>query len=439
MKNILLLGAGLVAKPLVDYLLSFEDIQLTIASRSGDKGLLSGKERGVSRKWNVEDRAELQKLVDSNDLVISLLPADYHPIVAECALKSSKHMMSTSYLSPKMRSFDEEARSKGLLFLNECGVDPGMDHMSAMKIINAEKSSGNKIKTFISFCGGLPAPSSCDNPLNYKFSWSPRGVLVAATSPAKYLKKGKVVEIDGMTLFENCESVEVGDVGVFDGYPNRDSTIYREIYGLDDIETLLRGTLRFPEHCELFKRMVKIGLFSKEKMDFSNDPTYSGMLAKLISNSKKENLAEHLSKYMQTEENGDIMKKLKWLGLFSDEPLPLKNAAPIDLMTELMKTKMNFKHGEVDMIVMKHRFEIECSDKRTKEITSHFVYYGTPNGDSAMSKTVSLPVAIAARLFLDGKINLTGVRIPVVPELYLPILEELANLGMSFREDEKYI
>lgn len=439
MKKILLLGAGLVAKPLVDYFLSFEDINLTVASRSGDKGLLAGRPRGTAQKWNIEDIPGLQKLIEKHDLVISLLPADYHPVVAECALKSSKHMMTTSYVSPKMRSFDEEAKNKNLLFLNECGVDPGMDHMSAMKIIDSEKAAGGKIKTFISFCGGLPSPSFCDNPLNYKFSWSPRGVLVAATSPARYLKNGKTVEIDGSELFHNCECVEVGDIGIFDGYPNRDSTVYKEVYSLDDIETLLRGTLRYPEHCELFSRMVKLGLFSKEKMDFSNNPTYSGMTSRLTPDFSGGDIRKSLAEFIETDVDGDVMKKLEWLGLFDKEPLPEKNAAPIDLMTDIMKKKMEFKPGEVDMIVMKHFFEIECADKKRKEIVSYFVYYGTPDGDSAMSKTVSLPVAIAAKLFLDGKIKLTGVRIPVVPELYMPILEELEKLGMAFKEEERFV
>ncbi len=439
MKKILLLGAGLVAKPLVDYFLSFDDIQVTVASRSGDKGILAGRPRGVSQKWNVEDIPSLQKLVDSHDLVISLLPADYHPTVAQCALKSSKHMMTTSYVSPKMKSFDEEAKRKNLLFLNECGVDPGMDHMSAMKIIDSERTQGGKIVSFISFCGGLPAPNFCNNPLNYKFSWSPRGVLVAATSPAKYLKDGEPVEIDGSDLFLNCESVEVGDIGIFDGYPNRDSTVYKEIYGLDDIKTLLRGTLRYPEHCELFSRMVKLGLFSKEKMDFSADPTYRGMIYKLLPLENKENLKKALADFLKTGEDGEVIKKLEWLGLFEDEKLPDTTAAPIDLMTDIMKKKMEFTSGEVDMIVMKHKFRVEYSGGKTKQIESYFVYYGTPDGDSAMAKTVSLPVAIAAKLFLDGKINLTGVRIPVIPELYIPILAELEKLGMAFKEEEKYL
>lgn len=436
MKKILVLGAGLVVKPLVDYFLSFEDIELTLASRSGDKGVLQGRSKSKGIVWKIDDMNKLEEMIAANDLVISLLPADYHPKVAELALKVNKPMMTTSYVSDKMKEFDSLAKEKNLLFLNECGVDPGMDHMSAMKIIHAVRGKGGKVKKFYSFCGGLPAPEAANNPLKYKFSWSPKGVLIAATNSAKYLKDGEAIPVDGDKLFYNCQMIDVKDVSSFQGYPNRDSTVYKEIYDLKFIETLFRGTLRYPGHCVLWSRMVKLGLFSKEEFEFSKDSTHKDLMCKLVPNSKPESIIEDTAKYIDTPPSGEIMEKIKWLGVFSDELLGVSKISPIDAVSKLMLKKMVYADGERDMIVMKHMFEVEYPDKK-EEITSTFVYFGTPNGDTSMAQTVSLPIAIAAKLYLDGKIKLSGVRIPVYPEIYNPILDELEKLDMIFVEEVK--
>ncbi|MGC9366345.1 MAG: saccharopine dehydrogenase C-terminal domain-containing protein [bacterium] len=439
MKKVLVLGAGLVVKPLVDYFLSQSDIELSIASRSGDKGILAGRPRSQGLVWKTDDLSKLKELISEHDLVISLLPAEFHPTVAEIALQSHKPMMTTSYISPKMRSLDNLAREKDLLLLNECGVDPGMDHMSAMKIINSVREKGGKITEFISYCGGLPAPEACDNPLNYKFSWSPKGVLIAATNPAKFLKKGRIEEIPGDQLFYHCEDIQVEGVGTFQGYPNRDSTVYQDIYQLDEIRTLFRGTLRYPGHCKLWSKMVKMGLFSQQPLQFDDSSTYKDLMVKLIPGSTQQNIKEELARYFNISEQDEVIEKLEWLDLFSDRRLKVTSAAPIDLVTEVMKEKMPFKPEERDMLVMKHLFRAEYPEHPAEEITSTFVFYGTPGGDSAMAQTVSLPVAIAAKLYLDGKIKMSGVWAPVKPEIYLPILQELEKLGMTFEEKEKTV
>lgn len=435
MKKVLVLGAGLVVKPLVDYFLSFDDIELTIASRSGDKGVLQGRPRSKGIVWNVKDPEHLPSMISEHDIVISLLPADFHPTVAELALKLNKPMMTTSYISDKMKGFDEAAKEKGLLILNECGVDPGMDHMSAMRIIHDVQEKGGKIVKFISYCGGLPAPEACDNPLKYKFSWSPKGVLIAATNPAKFFKDDEIVDVAGDQLFYNCEMVEVGGVGEFEGYPNRDSTVYKDIYSLGDIKTLFRGTLRYPGHCKLWREIVKLGMFSKDELEFDQGAVYKDLMLKLVPGSSKDSIIEDTAKYINQPEDGEVIEKLTWLGMFSDVELPSTKASPIDLVSSIMKEKMPFKPEERDMLVMKHLFEAEYPDGKKEKITSTFVFYGTPNGDSSMAQTVSLPIAIATKLYLDGKINLTGVRAPVVPGLYNPILDELEKLGMIFKEE----
>jgi hypothetical protein len=330
-----------------------------------------------------------------------------------------------------MQALDGPARAAGLTFLNECGVDPGTDHMSAMRVIHGAEREGGKVVSFRSYCGGLPAPEANTNPIGYKFSWSPRAVLVAATNPARYLRDGTIVEVPGDELFANPEIVEVPGAGTFEGYPNRDSLPYREMYGLEDLRTMFRGTLRNVGHCETWYPWVKLGLLDATPRADLAGKTYLDFLRDFApgANDVRRTLAERLDLAV----DAPALAKLEWLGLFEDEPLAVTEGGNIDVMSARMLERCPYAEGERDMIVMQHEFTIEYPD-RTEEARSSLVDFGVPGGDSSMARTVSLPVAIATRRIVEGTLDERGVVAPVRPETYNPILDELEGLGIKFEE-----
>ncbi len=436
MKTVLVLGAGLVARPLVRYLLDLPDIHVIVASRTVQKAdeLIAGHPRGEARALVVNSAADLQPFVAEADLVVSLLPATHHRYAAELCLQLGKHMVTTSYVSPAMREFDAPARDRGLTLLNECGVDPGIDHMSAMRVIDGVRARGGQVAEFSSYCGGLPAPEANTNPWGYKFSWSPRGVLTAATNAARYLKNRQIVEVPGPELFAHYETVQVPGAGAFEGYPNRDSLIYQDLYGLQQARGMFRGTLRMPGHCRTWKKMAELGLFSlAERPDFRG-LTLVEYLAKVADVDPKGNVRAAVARRLGLAPDDDVLQKFAWLGLFSAVPLPPNPFTALDILAGRMAEKMPFAPGERDMLVMQHEFVAEYPDGRVEHIRSTLIDYGEPNGDSSMARTVSLPAAIAVRLILEGQIVRRGVVVPVTPDLYEPILNELETLDIACRE-----
>ena len=438
-KWILLLGAGLVTRPLVEYLLNVPEFKLTIASRTATKAfaLIGTHPDGVAEAFNIEtDPPEtLDDLVKRHDLVISLLPAMHHPTVAKAAIKHKKLMVTTSYVSPAMKELDQAAKDAGILCLNEIGLDPGIDHMSAMKIIHDVQKKGGKITSFRSYCGGLPAPEANTNPWGYKFSWSPRGVVLAARNDAKYLEDGKLVEIPGKDLFEYYHPVKLEELeSPFEAYANRDSMPYIEIYGLEGTQTMYRGTFRMPGHCITWKRLADVGYFDVEVMSGLDGLSYRGFLAKLADLPNDENLEKDICAKYNIPADPPVIEKWTWLGLFDDaKPVGETEASPLDILVAAFLEKLQFEEGERDMVALHHIFEAEYPDKKEK-ITSTLVDFGIPHGDSSMARTVGLPAAVAVRLILQGKINMTGVHIPVVPEIYEPVLAELETMGVKFTE-----
>jgi saccharopine dehydrogenase (NADP+, L-glutamate forming) len=262
MKKALVLGAGLVARPLVRYLLDQPDFKVTVASRTVSKAeaLVAGHPGGTTLTLLADDTAKLEQLVSKHDLAISLLPAPLHPVVAQMCIKHKKHMVTTSYVSPAMQKLDAPARQAGVMCLNEIGVDPGIDHMSAMRIIHDVEQRGGKVVSFRSYCGGLPAPDANDNPWGYKFSWSPRAVCTAGKNAARFRENGKQVDVPGPELFTHVEQTHVEGVGKLEAYPNRDSLGYVDVYGLKGIETMFRGTFRYPGWCRCLKKVVDLGM-----------------------------------------------------------------------------------------------------------------------------------------------------------------------------------
>ncbi len=435
MKKILVLGAGLVSKPGIIFLLK-EGYAVTVATRTIEKAekIVQGFENGRVVHVVVDDKEALESLVQNNDIIISLLPWVHHLKVAHACLKFNKLMATTSYVSDEMRALDDEAKSKNLLFLNEIGVDPGVDHMSAMKIIDDVHSKGGKIIHFYSSCGGLPAPEDNDNPFGYKFSWSPRGVILASRNPARFLENGKIINIAGEELFLNKRLETVDPLGEFEVYPNRDSLPYQKTYGLEEAQTVMRCTYRNVGWCDTFKKIVDLGIVDETPTSYPTGTSFREMMAGLTGVSKNDDVVSKVAKKLNLEKGHFVIQNLEWLGLFSEESVP-DRPSKLDILSEQMLKKMSYRDGEKDMLILRHRFVVENSDNSSETIVATLIDYGIPHGDSAMARTVSLPLAVGVKLMAENKINLTGVQIPIMKEIYEPVLDGIKKLGISMVEE----
>lgn len=440
MKNVLLLGAGLVARPIVRYLLDQPEIQLTNASRTVSKAekLINNHPKGIATQLNVENHEALKELINKADLVISLLPWIHHMKVARLCLELKKHLVTTSYVKPEMQALDEEAKQKGLLFLNEIGVDPGIDHMAAMKVINGVKEKGGEIVSFYSYCGGLPALENNNNPLGYKFSWSPSGVMLAANNDGCYLKDGKVIKVAGSQLFEHYWLIDIPGAGTFEAYINRDALPYIDVYNLQSAKSMYRGTLRNIGHCESWNYFKKIGLLNQDEVFNFQESSPRQAIASMI-NSDGKKLEKDLANVLNVPEYSITIKKMEWLGLLSDQKLPLEKVSLFDMFAFILQDKLDYAEDEVDLLVQHHEFIAEYPNNKKEKITSTMVDLGVRSGDSSMARTVSLPAAIATKLIIEGKINLTGVHIPVLPEIYEPVLSELETMNIKLVERQSKI
>ena len=433
MKKILCLGAGLVARPYIQYL-SDNGFHVIVASRTISKAerLIEGCNNTEAVAFNIaKDDELLEELIQKVELVCSLLPYTFHVKAAKVAIRHKTHFCTTSYISDEMKALEDDAKKAGILLLNECGVDPGIDHMSAMKIIDEVHNNNGQITSFTSFTGGLPAPDANNNPYGYKLSWSPRGVLLAGRNNAQFRRDGKEVKIPGSELFESCEHMEVPGMGTFEGYPNRDSLSYIDIYNIQETKTMLRGTFRNLGWCGTLDKIADLGLLNIEER-FLEGMTYAALMRELTSTSDSD-AKSAVAKVCNIEPDDSIITRLEWLGLFEEKQIPAGTNTILDALCNLFEEKLQYAPGERDMIVMHHEFIAEYPDKKQK-ITSTLIDYGIPNGDSSMSRTVALPVAIASKMILDGKINLTGVHRPIIPEIYEPILNELETLDIKMDE-----
>jgi len=439
MKKVVVFGAGLVAGAHVRYLLE-HGYQVSVASRTVSKARelvgIHPNGRAVAFDIEKEGDARLGAIVAEHDLAVSLLPYVYHPRVAKAAVAACKHMVTASYVKDEMRALDGDAKKAGVTILNEVGVDPGLDHMTAMKVIHRVQASGGKITSFSSYCGGLPAPEANTNPFGYKFSWSPRGVLMAGKNAARYMKDGKLVEIPGPELFNNYWPVQVmveGKLLNLEGYPNRDSMPYAETYGIASAQTMFRGTLRYQGWCATMKKFIELGLLDEAERDDLAGLTFSQFTAKLAGAEGTADLKADVAKRLGIEPDSFIISNMEWLGLLGNDPLPAGPKSPIDIMTARMLAKMQYAPGERDMLILQHEFVAEYPKKKEK-ITSTMIDFGIPHGDTSMNRTVGLPAAVGVRMILEGKIKTTGVLVPVTPEVYEPVLEELERLGLHFSE-----
>lgn len=433
MKKVLCLGAGLVARPYVQYLCQ-RGFHVIVASRTKSKAerLIEGCKSAEAAVFNIEEDDELlEELTAKVDLICSLLPYTYHVKAAKVAIRHGKPFCTTSYISSEMKALENEAKEAGVLLLNECGVDPGIDHMSAQKIIDHVHENNGKIISFTSFTGGLPAPEANDNPFGYKLSWSPRGVLLAGRNDAQFLRDGKEVTIPGPELFDNYKIMEVPEMGKFEGYPNRDSLSFVDIYEIPETKTMLRGTFRNLGWCGTLKKIADLGILDINETNLEG-MTFADMMRKLVSSSESD-IKEAVAKYVGLSSDDSIVSRLEWVGLFSEVPIPTGITNYLDALCYLFEEKLQYAKGERDMIVMHHEFIAEYPDRKEK-ITSTLIDYGIPNSDSSMSRTVALPVAIASRMILEGELTITGVHRPTMPEMYKPILKELEKLNIKMDE-----
>ncbi len=434
MKKVLILGAGLVVKPMVEYLLS-NGFAVKIASPMKERAdeMISGKPNGSAIDWSMDDPATLERLVAGHDITVSLLPYKYHTDVARICLKQEKHLVTTSYVQKEMELLDQAAKDAGILFLNEIGLDPGIDHMSAMSIIDHIHNKGGAVEEFYSICGALPAPEAADNPFRYKFSWSPKGVVLASRNSALYLKKGKKVYIEPSDLFKDRFPCSFPGIPGLEVYPNRDSLSYSAIYGIPEAITVYRGTFRYIGWAEALDAMNSLKMLDDSVTDYTG-MTYSEFMAErggVPVDSIKKNIAYKLS----LKENSTVISALEYLGFFSNENLHYQKTTPFEITSDRMIQLMMLKDNERDMVILQHIFLVTWPDGKKEVIKSSMIDFGSPATNTSIARTVALPAAIAVKMILDNKIKLKGVCRPVVPQIYIPVLSELRNLGIEMKEE----
>jgi len=423
-----------VVKPIVEYLLK-NNFGLMVASPMKDRAdeMINGNPLGSSLDWSMDDSAMLEKLVADYDIAVSLLPYKYHSDVAKVCLKLGKSLVTTSYIQPEIKDLDESARKAGLLFLNEIGLDPGIDHMTAMKIIDHIHNKGGRVEEFYSLCGALPASEFADNPLRYKFSWSPKGVILASRNSALYLKKGRKIYVEPSDLFKDRFIFSFPGVGDLDVYPNRDSISYIDIYGISETKTMYRGTFRYNGWCEALDAMKHLRMLDDSVKDYQG-MSYAGFLAER-SGLETSHLKKNLAKKLKVSLNSAIIESLDFLGFFSDEQLHYLETTPFDITSDRMIKKMMLSANERDMVVLQHIVLASYPDGTREVIKSSMLDFGSPSTNTSIARTVALPAAIAVKMILEKKIDLKGVLRPVLPEIYNPVLNELKNLGIEMKEE----
>lgn len=439
MKNILILGAGLSSTALIRYMLDKteqEDWQIKLGDISLElaKEKISGHPRGEAFFFNVDDDDQVSREVRQAQLVISMLPARFHIKIARECVRYGVDMVTASYVSPEIQLLDKMAREKGVLLMNEAGVDPGIDHMSAMNVINRLKEEGSDIIAFESATGGLVAPNYDNNPWNYKFTWAPRNVILAGRGGARFLHNSRFKYIPYHKLFSRYEVIDIPDYGQFEVYPNRDSLKYQETYGLNELSTMFRGTIRRPGFCDAWNLLVQLGATDDTyTMDDTENMTYRQFINSFVAFNIVDTVEKKIADYLGIKEDSELMEKLKWLGLFDETIIGIPDLTPARVLQHILEKKWVMDSGDKDMIVMEHQFDYVRLGSHRK-LYSTLVVIGDDSPNTAMSKSVGLPVGIIAALILKGKTDITGVQIPVEKQIYEPVLKELKEFGIEFRE-----
>lgn len=440
MQNILIIGAGRSAGSLISYLLQHAtsnnwhitvgDINIALAEKS-----IAGSKNSHAILFDSTNEKLREEEIQKADVVVSMLPAFMHMPIANACVKFKKHLVTASYVSAEMQQLHTAAIENNIILLNEMGLDPGIDHMSAMKIIDEIKSKGGVIESFKSFCGGLIAPESNNNPWGYKFSWNPRNVVLAGQGTAQYIEHGEYKYIPYNRLFANAETITMDGIGNFDAYANRDSLSYRNHYGLENIKTMLRGTLRNVGYCKAWHTLVQLGLTDDTYAVSTTNTTYAQLIASYLPTYLKGDIKSRFAQFCGLPITDESINKVEWLGLFSDIKIntPNPTATPAQILQLLLEEKWKLQEHDKDMVVMQHQF-IYTNENKTHTLTSDLVVIGEDNTHTAMAKTVGLPMGIAVKNILANKITERGVVIPTNKEVYTPILNELEQYGIKFTE-----
>lgn len=439
MKRIVVIGAGRSSSSLLRYLLEESESggwEVTVADRDESlaRAKVNGHPRGEATGFDAGNSERRRQLVSGADLVISMLPASMHINVAEDAIHFGVPLITPSYISKEMRALDEAAKAKGVLLLNEMGVDPGIDHMSAMKVIHGIQRDGGELIRFESFTGGLIAPESDNNPWHYKFTWNPRNVIMAGMGgTAQYIQQNRLKYIPIHKIFERYKGIDVEGYGTFEGYANRDSLSYRKTYGLENVPTIYRGTLRGKGFCEAWGVFVQLGMTTEDFEVNCGNMTWRDFVNAFLMYDPELPVEEKLQNFLNLSD--EVMSKLRWTGIFEDKPIGLEHATPAGVLQHLLEEKWKLEPDDKDMIVMWHRFDY-LKNGQEHEVHSSMVAIGQTQTYTAMSETVGLPVGIAAKMILNGDLQLSGVHLPILPEIYEPILEELESHNIRFTEKE---
>ena len=440
MQTILIAGAGKSSIYLIQYLLTLAPRnKWRVIVADGDENAIAEKIKGSSYAEaaviDITKASDREPLVKRADIVLSLMPPHLHIHLAKDCLKHKKNLITSSYISDEMKQMDEAVKDAGLMFMCEMGLDPGIDHMTANKIIHSIYRVAGSITSFKSYCGGLIAPESDNNPWHYKFSWNPKNVITAGLGGAKYLQNGKTVEVPYEKMFENNKKVKIDDIGMLAYYPNRDSLRYLDIYDVPDIKTFMRATLRYPNFCKGWQAIVELGLTNQDDVFDTKGHTYSSWLKNKLGIKNKSALQLNVAEQLGVSPDDKVISMLQWLGLFEETPIKPAKMSSADILLEVLQDKWKMASVDKDMVVMQHEVEYIHKGKKIT-LTSSMVIKGENREYSAMAKTVGLPIGILARMVLNKKINPPkGVLLPTMASVYRPVLTELAHHGIVFSEE----
>jgi len=441
MKKALILGAGLSSTTLIGYMLKHAKsngwrvrVGDMIEERAQNK--IGNHPDGEAFKFDIENLQSLDEEVHASSLVISMLPSHLHYLVASSCVRNGRPMVSTYYVSREIEKMDKEARKKGILLMTEVGVDPGLNHMMAMQIINRIRDNGGKITSYESFAGGLMAPGYDNNPWRYKFTWAPMDVVLAGQGGARFYDNGKYKYIPYQKIFQRIETIDIPGLGQFEVYPEQDSLRYKNAYGLEDLLTMFKGTIRRPGFCKAWDMLVQLGATDDSYiMDDTENMTCREFIDSFLPYNIIDPVELRLANYLGIEADSDLMKKLRWLGLLEDKKIGIPNLTPARVLLHLLEQKWQLQAGDKDMIVMQHQVDYNHLGTH-RRIYSSMVVVSELTGHSAMSISVGLPVAVIAKLILQGSVKLSGVQIPVYREIYEPVLSEMAGYGIKFEEKD---
>ena len=439
MKNILVIGAGRTSSSLINYLFQNSNEygwHVTVADQSLElaEQKTANNPGAKAIQFNAMDEHQRSLQIGKADIVISLLPETFHVHLAKDCIKQRVNLVTASYISSEMAAFNDEVANAGLIFLNEMGLDPGIDHMDTMRLTSKVKAKGGNLISLRSYGGGLVAPDCDDNPWGYKITWNPMNVVMAGMASARYVKDEKLKIVPYNRLFRDVRLVDVPGLGTFESYPNRDSIKYRRIYNIPRIPNVFRGSIRKIGFCKAWNALVQIGLTDNRYLvPDSNKLKYNEWLSFYLDKKNGASVKQALVDFLKESDDGDVINKIEWLGLLSDEKIMLNDVSPAEILLDLLKKKWKFTEKDRDMVILQTEVEYEIKNKIEK-IVSSLILYGKQGFNTAMSETVGLPLGVGAKLILNNKIKEKGVIIPIHADIYKPALKELAELGIKPNE-----